>query len=44
VGPAFADEIFRVYKNQHPQVALIPINAAAEVHKMINRAKAADLQ
>ena len=44
VGPAFADEIFRVYKNQHPQVALIPIHAAAEVHKMINRAKATDIQ
>jgi anti-sigma regulatory factor (Ser/Thr protein kinase) len=42
VGPAFADEIFRVYKNEHPKVDLLPINTSEEVKKMINRAKAAD--
>jgi anti-sigma regulatory factor (Ser/Thr protein kinase) len=42
VGPAFADEIFRVYKNEHPNVELIPSHESEEVKKMINRARAAD--
>jgi anti-sigma regulatory factor (Ser/Thr protein kinase) len=40
VGPAFADEIFRVYKNEHPKVKLIPIHTSEEVKKMIKRAEA----
>lgn len=39
VGPAFAHEIFVVYKSQHPRIKLIPINTSEEVLKMINRAK-----
>jgi len=35
IGQAFADEVFRVFKNDHPNVNLIPINAADEVKKMI---------
>jgi hypothetical protein len=37
IGPAFADEIFRVYKNEHPNAELSFINASGEVTKMINR-------
>lgn len=39
VGPAFADEIFRVYKKEHPQMELLPINTSEEVMKMIRRAE-----
>jgi len=41
IGQAFADEIFRVFANQHPEVHLQVINASQDVHRMINRAKAA---
>lgn len=38
IGQAFADEIFRVFKNEHPSVRLIPVKASPEVQRMINRA------
>ena len=38
IGQAFADEIFRVYRNAHPQVQLYPMNASEDVTNMINRA------
>ena len=41
VGPAFADEIFRVFHNEHPTVRLTVTNAVEEVSKMIRRAQAA---
>jgi anti-sigma regulatory factor (Ser/Thr protein kinase) len=41
VGQAFADEIFRVFGNEHPQIALIAINANEQVTGMIRRAQAA---
>lgn len=41
IGPAFADEIFRVFSVAHPHVRLIPINANAEVTSMIRRALSA---
>ena len=41
IGPAFADEIFRVFAQQHPKVSLISINANEPVTMMIRRAKAA---
>ncbi len=37
IGPAFSDEIFRVYKNEHPNVEIFPVNSSEEVMKMINR-------
>ncbi len=37
IGPAFADEIFRVFSSEHSDVSLIPINANEEVQKMIMR-------
>ena len=39
IGQAFADEIFRVYKNTHPQVEIIDIGATEHVQQMINRAR-----
>ncbi len=39
IGQAFADEIFRVYKNAHPKVKLLWINENDSVRKMILRAQ-----
>jgi anti-sigma regulatory factor (Ser/Thr protein kinase) len=39
VGQAFADEIFRVFSSEHPDVRLVPVNATSEVKKIIRRAK-----
>lgn len=39
IGQAFADEIFRVFANEHPEVELIPMHAPAEVQQMIRRAE-----
>lgn len=40
IGQAFADEIFRVFTNNNPQIGLIPLHANKEVMKMIRRAQA----
>jgi len=39
IGQAFADEIFRVFANAHPNLELIPVHANSEVKRMIERAK-----
>ncbi len=39
IGQAFADEIFRVYKNEHPNIHLYPINTNEQIAKMILRAQ-----
>lgn len=39
IGQAFADEIFRVYASQHPEVEIVARNATAEVVQMIRRAQ-----
>jgi hypothetical protein len=39
VGQAFADEIFRVFKNQHPEIQLLSTNTNQEVSQMISRAE-----
>lgn len=39
IGQAFADEIFRVFANEHPNIALLPIHANSEVQRMIVRVK-----
>lgn len=39
IGQAFADEIFRVFQSQHPEVRLSWVNTSAEVEQMIHRAK-----
>ena len=40
IGQAFADEIFRVFANSHPEIELLPINANPDVQAMISRALA----
>lgn len=37
IGQAFADEIFRVFKNQHPTIELRPINMVEGVEFMVQR-------
>lgn len=37
IGQAFADEIFRVFANEHPNTELVPVNANSEVKRMIER-------
>ncbi|WP_204138747.1 STAS-like domain-containing protein [Halomicronema sp. CCY15110] len=41
IGQAFADEVFRVFKKQHPEIKIIDLNANEEVKKMLNRAASA---
>ena len=38
VGQAFADEIFRVYAQNHPGIVLLPDNMQINVKKMVDRA------
>lgn len=38
VGQAFADEVFRVFRNRHPHIETLYINANSEVTQMISRA------
>lgn len=35
MGQGFADEVFRVFKNSHPEVEIVPINACPFVLRMI---------
>src|SRR5882672_1592528 len=39
IGQAFADEIFRVFANEHPKLTILPIRGNSEVQRMIARAK-----
>ena len=41
VGQAFADEIFRVFATQHPDIEIVDIRANKEVSNMISRARVA---
>ena len=38
IGQAFADEIFRVFASEHPDIEIIPVQANEQVSRMINRA------
>jgi virulence-associated protein VapD/anti-sigma regulatory factor (Ser/Thr protein kinase)/predicted transcriptional regulator len=38
IGQGFADEIFRVFKRDHPDIKLLPIHTAPAVEKMISKA------
>jgi anti-sigma regulatory factor (Ser/Thr protein kinase) len=40
IGQAFADEVFRVFQNRHPDIELIPYKANSAVRRMIVRATA----
>lgn len=47
IGPAFADEIFRIFPTKHPEIELVAIHTSSEVKRMIEKAKtgrAADLR
>jgi STAS-like domain of unknown function (DUF4325) len=39
IGQAFADEIFRVFANEHPELSIFPVHANSEVLRMITRVK-----
>ncbi len=39
IGQAFADEIFRVFQNQYPEIKLVPINTTMAIDNMISRAQ-----
>jgi len=40
IGQAFADEIFRVFAKEHPDIQLLTVNTNSEVRRMIERARA----
>lgn len=42
IGQAFADEVFRVFKRQHPEMQLVRLNTNQEVEQMIRRAESTD--
>ena len=37
IGPAFADEVFRVFQQAHPETRITPLNASEPVNRMILR-------
>ena len=43
VGQAFADEIFRVFQQRHPDIKIVPINMVEPVQFMINRVEKPNL-
>lgn len=45
IGQAFADQIFRVFKNEHPDIKIITLNTTPEIKRMIKAAEknAADI-
>ena len=44
IGQAFADEIFRVYRKNHPGITLADMNANAAVQAMLKRARLGDAE
>jgi hypothetical protein len=38
IGQAFADEIFRVFRSEHPDITILDMNANPEIERMIKRA------
>ena len=42
IGQAFADEVFRVFPNSHPEVEVVEIQARSAVKRMISRARSAE--
>ena len=44
IGQAFADEIFRVFAQKHPQIELVPLKANSEVKRMILRVKVVEIK
>jgi hypothetical protein len=44
IGQSFADEIFRVFAKEHPDIELIPYNANSQVKRMIERARSGNTE
>ena len=44
IGQAFADEIFRVFRNSHPGIDLYAVNANTDIQDMVVRAQSVDLK
>jgi anti-sigma regulatory factor (Ser/Thr protein kinase) len=42
IGQAFADEVFRVFRKQHPEMQIMSLNASQDVAQMISRAESID--
>lgn len=42
IGQAFADEIFRVFHQSHPEIEIHAIHANSEVKRMIHRAQSVE--
>ena len=40
IGQAFADQIFRVFAKDHPDIELVPVHVQPAVKEMIERARA----
>lgn len=40
IGQAFADEVFRVFRAQHPRTVMMPTNMTPQVEAMVKRAQA----
>ena len=38
VGQAFADEVFRVFQNEYPDIKIVHLNTSKDVEEMIKRA------
>jgi anti-sigma regulatory factor (Ser/Thr protein kinase) len=43
IGQAFADEIFRVFAQKHPEIQLLTMKTNSKVRRMIERAKASNV-
>jgi predicted nucleotidyltransferase len=41
IGQAFADEVFRVFANRHPEIRVMAANESEQISRMINRALSA---
>lgn len=44
IGQAFADEIFRVFKNEHPNINIVAVNTTPEIEQMISHVKNAEMK
>ncbi len=44
IGQAFADEVFRVFKNQHPDINVYPIKTNEQITKMIKHVTGGNLE
>ena len=43
IGQAFADEVFRVFVAEHPEVHLYPINSNSDIDRMIQRVRSSSI-